>query len=433
MRQFLQFLGIPVAMAGSLCAALAQTSPPVELSPRPAARPGDSAMTAPRETRPHRMPAPASCSGGFLKWRDAFRARALARGVQPSVFDRAMASARYDPGIVERDRNQSEFTRAIWDYLDSAVSAARVSAGEAALKAHARTLAAIERRYGVEKEIVAAIWGLESSYGAVRGDTPIFTALATLACDGRRQAFFESQLVDALKILQSGEAHLAQMRGSWAGAMGHTQFMPAAWLRFAVDFDGDGRRDIWSDDPTDALASTAAYLAGNGWRKGQPWGLEVRLPEGFDYMATSERVKKPVSAWMAMGVRDARGRRIPEHGPASILLPAGHHGPAFMIFDNFHVLERYNTADAYVIAVGHLADRLRGGAPIRHPWPRGDRMLNFAERVELQQRLTAAGFDTRGVDGIIGPNTIAAIQAWQAAQGLVPDGYASLAVLAALR
>ncbi|RMD92921.1 MAG: lytic murein transglycosylase [Alphaproteobacteria bacterium] len=417
-------------------AGLAQSAPMVERSQRPPMRPGETLMPQPRPSASPDQPA-ATAGGGcveaFDAWRADFRARALVRGVPPRVFDEAMGGVRPEPEIIARDRSQSEFSRAIWDYLDSAVSASRVRAGRAALARHRRLLEAIERRYRVEKEIVAAIWGLESSYGAVRGDVPVFTALATLACEGRRRAFFEAQLIDALRILQTGEVQRARMTGSWAGAMGHTQFMPTAWLRFAQDFDADGRRDIWGDDPADALASTAAYLAAHGWQRGQPWGLEVRLPGGFDYRLTSERVKKPVSAWMALGVRDVRGAAVAEHGPASILLPAGHRGPAFMIFENFHVLESYNTADAYVIAVGHLADRLRGGGPIRHPWPRSDGVLQPRERLELQQRLTAAGFDTGGIDGIIGPRTIAAVQAWQAATGQVPDGYASPAALARLR
>jgi hypothetical protein len=215
--------------------------------------------------------------------------------------------------------------------------------------------------------------------------------------------------------------------------MGHTQFMPTSYLDHAQDFDGDGRRDIWGDDPTDALASAAAYLKHFGWTKGQPWGVEVRLPQGFDYAQTGERIKKSPADWAAMGIRDMEGRSVPDHGRASILLPAGARGAAFMIFDNFHVIERYNPADAYVIAVGHLSDRIRGEGPLRQGWPREDRNLRFAEKQEMQERLTRAGFDTQGTDGIIGPNTIAAIRAFQKTQGLTPDGYASHDLLQRLR
>jgi membrane-bound lytic murein transglycosylase B len=211
--------------------------------------------------------------------------------------------------------------------------------------------------------------------------------------------------------------------------MGHTQFIPTSFLSYAADYHGDGRRDIWSDDPADALASTANYLRRFGWTRGQPWGVEVALPRGFDYGLSGERTKKSVAEWTALGVRDANGNPVPNHGRASILLPAGARGVALMIFDNFHVIERYNAADAYVIAVGHLSDRLKGGSAFRAGWPREDRSLRMAERRQMQERLTRAGFDTRGVDGVIGPNTIAAIRAFQRSVGMIPDGYASLEIL----
>ena len=294
-------------------------------------------------------------------------------------------------------------------------------------------LSEIEARYDVEAEVVAAVWGLESAYGSFRGDTPIIEALATLAFDGRRGRFFEQQLIAALRIIQSGDVRPRDMRGSWAGAMGHTQFIPTSYLAYAVDFRGDGRRDIWSEDPTDALASTAAYLKHFGWKKGQPWGVEVRLPRGFDYRQTGERIKKSPAQWAAMGVRDVNGATVPNHGRASILLPAGAQGAAFMIFDNFHVIERYNTADAYVIGVGLLSDRIGGAGPLKAKWPRNDRNLAFREKQEMQRLLTRKGFNTQGVDGIIGPNTINAIRRFQATVGMIPDGYASYEVLKRLR
>ena len=410
-------------------AAAAETSPvslAVDRSIRPIRRAhAQSSGTA--------TPVAAGVDRDFRQWLTEFRARAQRAGITTSTFDRAFAGVRPDADIIRRDRNQSEFTRALWDYLDSAVSAARVRDGQTALATHRDILAAIERRYGVEAEIVAAIWGLESAYGRVRGDTNVIAAMATLAYDGRRRDFFEEQLIAALRILQSGEVGPNGMRGSWAGAMGHTQFMPTSYLDYAVDITGDGRRDIWSDNPADALASTANYLARFGWTSGQPWGMEVRLPQGFDYSQTGERIKRNVAHWHRAGVRLPNGGRVPDHGRASILLPAGANGVAFIIFDNFHVIERYNTADAYVIAVGHLADRITGDAAFQATWPRGDRALTFAEREELQNRLTRAGFPTEGIDGIIGPNTIEAVRRYQASQGLVPDGYASLRILQRLR
>jgi len=370
---------------------------------------------------------------GFRDWVEGFRKKAMEAGVPAAVYDREMRTAEYLPDVVARDRRQTEFTKTIWDYLDIAVSGDRVALGRKALEKHADLLARIEAEYGVEKEVVAAIWGLESAYGTYRGDTDTISALATLAYDGRRAAFFEAQLLQVLEIVDQGHVARSALRGSWAGAMGHTQFMPSSWAEFAVDFDGDGRRNIWGDDPADALASTANYLARMGWTKGLPWGLEVTLPPGFDYDQTTERVVKPVAEWRVMGVAPAAGGALPEGQEASVLLPAGHTGPAFLIYPNFQVIEKYNLADAYVIGIGHLSDRLRGGPAIAAPWPRHWRALTLEERKELQAALVALGLDTGGVDGRVGPKTIAAVKAWQKARGDVADGYPSPDVLAGLR
>ena len=370
---------------------------------------------------------------GFRDWVAGFRGRALSQGIRAEVFDAALRGVRPDPEVIRRDRNQSEFTKTIWDYLDSAASDSRIGNGRDALRRYGRLLEAIEARWGVEKEVVAAVWGLESAYGTFRGEMDVIQSLATLAYDSRRGRFFEGQLIAALKILQAGDVSPRGMTGSWAGAMGHTQFIPTSYLDYAVDANGDGRRDIWSDDPTDALASTAAYLARFGWTRGQPWGVEVRLPQGFDYSQARRNLERLPSEWARAGVVGVDGRPVRDYGRASVLLPAGARGAAFLIFDNFAVLERYNTADAYVIGVGHLSDRLRGGGAIRSDWPRGDRALTGPERRELQQRLTAAGFDTRGVDGKIGPLTIEAVRSYQRSIGMAPDGYASLDILKRLR
>jgi membrane-bound lytic murein transglycosylase B len=372
-------------------------------------------------------------TAGLQGWLQDFRLRARALGVPQATLDAVLPGLTYLPDVVERDRNQAEFTRAIWDYLDRAVSDLRIEMGRKALEDHAALLAQIEATYGVEKEIVLAIWGLETSFGTHRGDVPTLSALATLAYDTRRRAVFESQLVAGLKIVAAGEVAPARMLGSWAGAMGHTQFMPTSYLSLAVDFDGDGRRDIWGDDPADALASAAAYLAANGWQAGGLWGLEVRLPEEFDWAQSGDRVVKPVADWAALGVAPAAGGALPDHGPAVLRLPAGHRGAAFLTFTNFFAIESYNPADAYVIAIGHLADRLRGAGPLLAGWPREDGVLKGDERAELQRLLTEAGFDTLGADGKIGPNTQAAIKLWQKANAAPADGYAGPALLAALR
>jgi membrane-bound lytic murein transglycosylase B len=368
---------------------------------------------------------------GLDAWVEGFRPRALAAGVAASTFDAALRGVAFDPKVVERDRNQNEFSKTIWDYLDTAVSEDRVALGLKAIARNRALLERIEAEYGVEKEVVAAVWGLESAYGTYRGDLPVLGSLATLAYEGRRGAFFETELIAALKIVQGG--HVERFAGSWAGASGHTQFMPSSWERFAVDFDGDGKKNLWGDDPGDALASTANYLRHWGWVKGQPWGVEVTLPQGFDYDQTTERVVKPVLDWQALGVRLVGGADLPEHGPGSILLPGGHRGAAFLIWPNFQVIEKYNTADAYVVAIGSLSDRLKGGPAIQHDWPRELRALTLAERRELQELLGRAGFDPGGVDGRMGPKTVAAVKAFQTARGLVPDGYPSLEVLGLLR
>lgn len=389
-----------------------------------------------RSARPEaRPPAPTGVqrqgSAGFNQWLNGFRSRALAQGISAGTYDRAMAGVSFQADVIQRDRNQAEFTRAIWEYLDGAVSATRINTGRQMLSRHDALLREIEARYGVEKEIIVAVWGLESSYGGFRGNTRVIPALATLAYEGRRGEFFEEQLVAALRIVQAGDVSPEGMTGSWAGAMGHTQFIPTSYLDYAVDFRGDGRRDIWSDDPTDALASTGAYLSRFGWTRGQPWGVEVRLPDGFNHaLAGSSR---PVTDWAGMGVRLADGATVPNHGQASLMLPAGARGPAFLTFSNFQVIKRYNSSDSYAIAIGHLGDRLRGAPGFRAEWPRGDRALSVAERQELQRLLTARGFDTGGVDGRIGPNTLSAVRAYQAAVGITPDGYVSADLLTRLR
>ena len=369
----------------------------------------------------------------FNRWISGFRARALAQGITPAVFDAAFASLNYNDTVIDRDRNQSEFSKTLWDYLDTAVSDARIRNGRRASDRNRDLLDRIEAAYGVDQGIIVAIWGLESAYGAVRGNTNVIEAMATLAYDGRRAEFFETQLIAALKIVQSGDTAPRNMIGSWAGAMGHTQFIPTSFLEFAVDGNGDGRRDIWGDDPTDALASTANYLRSYGWVQGQPWGVEVQLPDGFDYATARRDNEKSPSQWAAIGVTDLTGAPVRDYGPASILLPGGAQGAAFMIFANFEVLERYNTADAYVIGVGHLADRIGGKDAIQASWPRGDRALTGDERRELQQRLRAAGFDPQAIDGRIGPLTIGAIRRYQLANNLTPDGYASVRLLNRLR
>ncbi len=440
---FLGLLSVSIGLMATVTSA-------VEVSPRPQMRPGSglihpaaviSVDVPVRSLRPQIRPkvsgdaliVPATADAGFDRWVAGFRGRALSQGISAVVFDRAFRGVAFAPEIVAKDRNQSEFKREIWDYLDSAVSPVRVKNGQEALRRHGRVLERIEAHYGVEKEIVTAVWGMESTYGERLGDLPLIQSLATLAYDGRRGKFFESQLVAALKILQSGDVSPQNMKGSWAGAMGHTQFIPTSYLAYAVDFTGDGKRDIWSADPTDALASTAAYLKRFGWTKGQPWGVEVKLPRGFNAGVANRNTKKMPSQWAAQGVVGLNGRAVPDHGRSSILLPAGLNGPAFMIFDNFAVIEKYNRATSYVMGVGHLADRIGGGPEIQAGWPRGYNPLTFDEKMEMQRRLQAKGHGIEKIDGIIGPNTVKAIRAFQQSVGVTPDGVPSKEFLALLK
>ncbi len=369
-------------------------------------------------------------NAGYDTWVANFRGTALARGVSAPTYDSAFASAGFLPDVIDRDRNQTEFTRTTQDYLAIAASDERISKGRAALARQGGVLAQIEARYGVEPHVVAAVWGLESYFGERRGSVPVISALSTLAYDGRRGDFFEQQLVAALKILQNGDTTPGQMTGSWAGAMGHTQFIPTSYQLFAVDFTGDGRRDIWSDDPSDALASTAAYLSKSGWTRGQPWGQEVRLPPGFN-TALAGRGKGRTD-WADLGVTRADGGALANHGAASLILPGGAAGPALLLYRNFNVILRYNNAENYAIGVGHLADRLNGGAALRGSFPPDANGMTIEQRQDLQRRLTAAGFDTDGSDGVIGKKTTAAISAFQQSRGLAVTGQPSLELLALL-
>jgi membrane-bound lytic murein transglycosylase B len=407
-------------MAGILvmtgCASSAQT-----VAPEPAARPG---VAQPASTAAE--PRPAS----FAEWRDRFRARALAAGISSAIFDRAFAGVSPNARVLELDAYQPEFTRSIWEYLDSAVSDERVADGRRQAQQKQSLLRSIEQRYGVDYPIVLAIWGLESAYGSNFGDIRVIESMATLAYDGRRQDFAEEQLIAALKIVEAGDISPERMIGSWAGAMGHTQFIPTSYLSYAVDFDGDGRRNVW--EPDDALASTANYLSSFDWTLGAPAAVEVRLPEGFDYALADDDTRMSAARWSAMGVRAVSGE-LPADEDVEVLLPAGAKGPAFAVYPNFRVIKRYNNATSYALAVSQLAQRIGGGPAIQADWPRRDRMLSRSETQELQRRLTSLGYDTQGVDGIVGPDSRAAVRRFQTDRGLTPDGYVSASLLQAVR
>ena len=373
----------------------------------------------------------------FASWQAAFRQEALSAGIQAAVFDAAFAGVSPDPAIIRADRSQPEFTRPVWEYLDSAISATRVRRGQALLAEHASTLQAIEQRYGVDRHALVAIWGMESNFGQYMGDKSVIAALATLAYEGRRPAFAHEQLLAALRILQHGDVQPSRMRGSWAGAMGQTQFIPSTYNQFAVDFDGDGRRDL-VDNSADALASTANFLRRGGWQSGQPWGFEVRLPAAFDPALAGRRNKRPASDWAARGVVAVDGRTLANSGLAdgertAILLPAGPRGPAFIVTRNFDVIYGYNAAESYALAIAHLADRLRGGPPFATPWPTDDPGLSRAERRELQTLLAARGHAIGEIDGALGERSRTAIKLEQTRLGQEASGRGGQKILNALR
>jgi lytic murein transglycosylase len=369
----------------------------------------------------------------FEVWLAELRVEALAQGVSPPIFDRAFSGVRPNDEVLANERSQPEFTRAIWDYLSRAVSDSRIETGRQRLAENRPTLTLVEQRYGVPAPYVVAIWGIESNFGGNTGGFNVIEALATLAWGSERPDFFRPHLIDALLILEAGDIPPAQMLGSWAGAMGQTQFMPTAFRDRAVDQDGDGRRDIWGSLP-DVFGSTAHYLSSYGWKRGVAWGEEVRLPPTFPWDQAELDIKKPVAEWAGLGVRRIDGGALPASAePASILLPAGWRGPAFLITDNFRTILKYNNATSYALAVSLLADRIAGGGPVRAAWPVDERPLTPDERRELQTLLTAQGYDTAGVDGRIGPKTRAAIRAFQREIGEPPDGFPTDDLLARLR
>jgi len=367
----------------------------------------------------------------FLK---EVRAEALAAGVSAKTFEQATRGLEADPQVLTLAASQPEFVKPIWDYVAGLVSETRIAAGRERLAEQGRTLAAIERTYGVDRHVVLAIWGVESNFGTSAGTRGVMRSLATLAAgDERRPRFWRAEFIAALRILEQGDITPERMTGSWAGAMGHTQFMPTTYHAHAVDFDKDGRRNIW-DSAADGLASTANYLKASGWRAEDPWGFEVVLPKGFDFGLSAPGRAQPASFWRKAGVRRPGGITVRETtSPLQLILPAGAQGPAFLVTGNFRAILRYNPAEAYALAVGHLADRIAGGEPVMAAWPQTDRPLARAEREELQKRLLQHGLDTGAPDGIIGSQSRAAIRAFQRTRGLPEDGYPSLQLLERVR
>ncbi|MGE8154958.1 lytic murein transglycosylase [Pseudomonas vancouverensis] len=371
----------------------------------------------------------------FAEWQAGFRKDALAAGIRADVFDRAFANVSFDPSVIRADRSQPEFSRPVWEYLDGALSPLRVRKGQSLISQYDGILQSIEQRYGVDRQALVAVWGMESNFGQFQGNKSVINSLATLAYEGRRPAFAHAQLIAALQILQQGDIEPEKMLGSWAGAMGQTQFIPTTYNTHAVDFDGDGRRDIWGS-ATDALASTAHYLQSSGWQKGQPWGFEVQLPGSFNYVLADGTIRKTVAEWRQLGITLPNNRQVPagaDQLSAALLLPAGYRGPAFLVLDNFRAILKYNNSSSYALAVALLSERFDGAGLISGTWPKDDLPLSRSERIELQNLLSAQNYDAGNPDGIIGANTRKAIRSAQQSFGWPADGYPTHKLLEGLR
>lgn len=376
--------------------------------------------------------APGAAFAQFQSCLAELRSAAGGQGVSGSVFDATMRGVQPDPKIIELMNNQPEFKTPIWDYLATLVDNEKIAEGRALLRRHDAVLRAAEQKFGVDRHAVLAVWGVESDFGKISGKWSLPQSLSTLACTApRRRDYFRGELMATLKIVQRGDLAPEKLRGSWAGAFGHTQFMPSTYLRLAVDGDGDGRRDLVDSIP-DALFSTANFLARAGWVTGAPWGYEVKVPEG--YSGPSGRTRKmPLATWSQQGVRRLDGGALSGSGPAGLLMPAGANGPAFLVFKNYDAAYSYNGADSYALAISLLSDRLKGLPGIRTPWPTDDAGLSRAERKELQVLLLKRGYDIGEPDGAIGEKTRQAIADFQVRSGLPRDGRAGQRVFNALK
>jgi len=410
-----------VWLAGCAATAPGTSSTPGSAAPTPPSA-ATSAASTPADTHERE----------FARWIEQFRAEAGAGGINESTLHAAFDGVQFLPEVVERDRAQPEFTRAVWDYLDTAVSPARVTRGQDKRAEAGAAFDAAAARYGVPAEILTAIWGMESNYGANYGSTPTIDALATLGFEGRRADWARGQLMAALRILQNGDIARERMIGSWAGAMGQTQFLPSSFLSYAVDADGDGRRDIWNS-MADVAASTANFMAREGWRPGQIWGVEVQLPSGFDYARADDGLRQSSAQWSAEGLRTMDGAPLPELSEASVLLPGGARGPAFLVGPNFRAILRYNNSSSYALGVSLLAQRIAGGPGVQAAWPRELQPLSRSDMRALQEGLNAKGLNAGTPDGVIGPATRAAIRNYQRGAGLPADAYPTMDLLRRLQ
>lgn len=378
----------------------------------------------------------AAVDRAFEAWKQQFRQVAIAEGIHADTVDNALRGLLPDSKVLRLEAHQPEFTKTVWEYLETAASPERVAKGQILLHDYAPLLTQIHAQYGVQPEYLLAVWGLESNFGNHTGRYSIVRSLATLAYAGEaeRRDFWQKQLLSTLRILQNGDMPPVSLQGSWAGAIGHTQFIPTTFESYAVDFDGDGKRDLVNSIP-DALASTANYLASSGWERDQPWGFEVRLPATFDWAQADVDFWLPLNIWSKIArVTAVNGQSLDSStSNAFVLLPAGYRGPAFLALRNFDAILKYNNAQNYALAVGYLGDRIKGKPPLLATWPTEELPLSHDQKSELQVLLTSAGYNTDGVDGKLGPNTRSALRRWQQEAGFPADGYATLQQLDVLR
>lgn len=369
----------------------------------------------------------------FVVWLEGVKAEGLARGLKQSTLDAALDGVEPIERVLELDKRQPEFTRSFWGYLESFITQDRIDRGKKLLVTHANLLERVARQYGVQPRFLVSFWGMETNFGDYTGGFPVIGSVATLAYDDRRAAFFRAELFHALTILDQGHISVKDMNGSWAGAMGQVQFMPSTFTGYAVDGNGDGHKDIWTNLP-DIFSSAANYLSQIGWDDTETWGREVQLPDGFDLDLVDLKAPKPISEWQALGVRRADGQDLPQADiEGAIVLPAGVKGPAFLVYGNFNAIMTWNRSIYYALAVGYLSDRLDGKGPLVAQKPADDAPLYRKDVLDLQYLLTAAGFDTGKPDGMVGPMTRAAVKAYQKANGLPPDGYPTQDLLSDLR
>lgn len=358
--------------------------------------------------------------------------RAKVEGISDATINQSLLNAKYNTRVIELDRQQPEFTTTFADYLNRRVTEQRVTQGRELLAKYRTLLSRVTQDYGVPAHYLVAFWGLETNYGSFFGKMSVIDSLSTLACDERRSNYFAGELMAALRILDEGAIAPEKMEGSWAGAMGHTQFMPSAFLRYAVDYDGDNKRDLWNSTP-DAMASAAKFLQSLGWQQADRWGREVKLGKDFPYLEAGLNQRKPLAEWQKLGVRQTDGSALPQADmQASLLVPAGYQGPAFLVYDNFNVIMRWNRSEYYALAVGYLADRIAGTGKLMQPPPEDAPRLNRTQVMFLQEQLNEKGFDAGTPDGILGPGTRRAVSQFQHQQGMIADGFVDKKVLDAL-